>query len=89
MKLWKQLAKAEVMTGKPLADPCSRAEPLEGLKGDSEDEAEELDGFGSEGGRGWLGGTIHNKGDLVLGLTSDDLKPDGIVAQPKPTHPAQ
>lgn len=54
----------------------------EGLKGDSGDKAEELYGFASGGGRGRLGGTIHNEGDLVLDdeedlelcLTSNDLE---------------
>jgi len=50
------------------------------VKGDSRDEAEELDGFDSGRGRGRLGGTICDKDlmlddedDLELGLTSDDL----------------
>lgn len=52
----------------------------EELKGDSRGGAEELDGFGSEGGSGRLGVTIRYEGDLelgnedlVLGLTRDDL----------------
>lgn len=41
------------------------------LKGDSKDKVDNLDAFGS--GIGRLGRTIRNEGDLVLGLTSDDL----------------
>lgn len=40
------------------------------LKGASGVEAEELDGIGRGGGRGRLGGTISNEGDLELGGTS-------------------
>lgn len=43
-----------------------------GLKGDSIDEAEALDGFGKGGGRGMLGGTICDKGDLELGRANGD-----------------
>lgn len=39
----------------------------EELNGDSRDEADELNGSGSRGGRGRLGRTINNKGDLELG----------------------
>lgn len=58
------------MTGKPQADPCSRAE---GLKGDSGGKFDELDGFGSGGGKGRLGRTIRNERVLVLCSISDDL----------------
>lgn len=63
-------AKAELMTGKPQADPCSCAESeVKGLKGDSG--VEELDGFG-RGGRDRLGGVICNEGALELGRDKGD-----------------
>lgn len=39
----------------------------EGLKGDSGDEAKDLDGFGRGGGRERLGTTIRDEGALELG----------------------
>lgn len=45
----------------------------EGLKRDSGDKFDEQDGFGSGKRKGRLGKTIHDEGDLVLGLISDDL----------------
>lgn len=48
----------------------------EGLRGYSGDEADKLDGSGSGRGRGRLGRTIRDEEDLLLGLTSDDLKYD-------------
>lgn len=44
----------------------------EGLKGNSGGQAEELNGFGSGGGRGRLGGTICDIGDLELGRANGD-----------------
>lgn len=44
----------------------------EGLKGNSRGQAKEPNGFGSGGGRGRLGGTICDNGDLELGRANGD-----------------
>lgn len=60
------------MTGKPKADQSRTTGATEGLKGESGGQAEELDDFGRGDGRGRLGGTIGDKGDLELGRADGD-----------------